>query len=307
MVIFEEQAFTKANYSPLPYPSFMQEQEPIDEHIVETDWQSYLNIHYPHLGGIFLTKDQAEEVNAKLTSRNRKLLEIKADYFTTVYDYFVRIINPSSPNDRLTKLARGILGFLNDQVAAFEQLTGNDEVLFNQLKDQMEDLFRDNEAKYLERVGELLSTVHLIGKFSLARLSSLKHYYMLKNNRIDTKGKDADLCFIQPNGQLVMIDIVNINLKHELIEDEDGLIKILTDRVLKKWQSKKFDDPTLASRYQQIYIQPFLWLYDLETIEKFNHVLSGFQLPESLPILAMRQRSDANGNLFYDCVSFPMH
>jgi hypothetical protein len=284
-----------------------EEREPIDEHLVNVDWKAYLNIHFPHLARIFLSKDYAVEMNAKLTSRNKKLQGTQADYFTTLYDHLIRIIEPTAPNDRRTKLARGLLHFLNDQVAAFDQLTSGDRVLFNQLKDQMEDLFRDNEARYLDRVGELLSTVHLIRKFAPARLSSLKHYYTLKNNKIDTKGKDADLCFIKPDGKLVMIDIYNINLNHELIEDEAGLNKILNDRITKKWKEKKFDDPGLTTRYEHIYVQPFLWLYDLDTIEKYNNVLSAFQRPEALPVLAMRQQSDNNENVFYDCVSFPLH
>jgi len=284
----------------------MEEQEPIDEHIVDIDWQAYLNTYYPHLGKIFLSKNKAKEVNAKLTSRNRKLLETKEEYFTTLYDHLIRIIEPSAPNDRRTKIAHGLLGFFEAEVAAFEQLTSGAKVLFNQLKHQMEDLFWDNEAKYLDRVGELLSTVYLTRKFNPDRLSSLKHYYVFKNNKIDTKGKDADLCFIKTDGQLVLIDIYNINLKHEMIEDEAGLAKILTDRISKKWKEKKFDDPALATRYQQIYIQPFLWLYDLETIEKYTHILAGFQFPKSLPILSIRQRSDSNENVFYDCISFSM-
>lgn len=243
------------------------------------------------------------ELNAKLTQRNRRLAIAPDKYATTIYDLLVRIISPNAPDDRQTKTAKAMLAYLEGKVAEFTNLTGGDPVLFKQLQAQMEDLFWDNDAKYLDRVGELSATVFLTNKLKPARLSSLKQYYILKNNQIDHKGKDADMCFIDSDGGLILIDIFNINLKHERIEDAEGLTKILNNRINEKWKQKKFDDQGLHQRYKTIKIQPFLWLYDWDKIETYLVTVKQITSLHALTILILRQRSDAKGNIIFDCKS----
>ena len=273
-----------------------------DNKLVDIDWQSHLNYHYPNLAKLYFSKGKMHEINAKLTKRNLELEKHKNSYPASFYDHFIHVIDKKGINDRRKIIANGLLNFLEQQVIEFTSLTNGDPVLFEQLKSQMEDLFWDNDAKYLDRVGELLSTNYLIKKMMPARLSSLKHYFFLKNNEIDHKGPDADLCFIQPNGQKIIIDIFSINSDHQKIADENGLQTFFDYRINQKWISKKFDDPLLPDRYEEILIQPFLWLYDLPTIETYRTTLANLNNTKALPILILQQLSNADGKVFYKCV-----
>ena len=269
---------------------------------LDIDWQQHLDRQFPNLGKVYISKDKMQEVNAKLTRRNRDLEITRANYDATFYDHFIHVIDTVGGNDRRKKIAWGLLSLLEAKVSEFSDLTGNDPVLFRQLKDQMEGLFRDNQAKYLDRVGELLSTVQLIKAFDPARPSSLKHHYMQENGMIDNKGKDADLLLIRPDGQKVLIDILNVNLDHDRITDREGLRIVLTHRIEKKWKEKKFDEPQLHARYEQILIQPFIWVYDQDTIEQYRDLLAGFVMPQALPLLMMQQGADPTGKIVYQCL-----
>ena len=268
----------------------------------DIDWQQHLDHHFPNLGKVYISKDKMQEVNAKLTRRNRDIEITRASYNATFYDHFIQVIDTVGGNDRRKKVAWGLLSLLEAKLSEFSVLTDNDPVLFRQLKDQMEGLFWDNQAKYLDRVGELLSTVQLIKAFAPARPSSLKHHYIHKNGMIDNKGKDADLLLIRPDGQKVLIDILNVNLDHDRITDREGLRIVLTHRIEKKWKEKKFDEPLLHARYEQILIQPFIWIYDQGAIEQYRDLLADFVMPEALPLLMMQQGADPTGKIIYQCL-----
>lgn len=278
----------------------MTKMEEVEQSNFNVDWKKYIDIHFPNIGKIYLEPAQMIEVNRKLAIRNLNVEKTKGSYDTTIYDHLILVIVPGVPMTRRKNIAWSLLHFLDQMVGEFIVLTNNDADLLRQLKKQMEDLFRDNNAQYLERVGELLSTIHLIKTLAPAKATSLKHYYEIKNGRIDTNGKDADLHLRDSTGKEFLIDIFNVNLDHELIETEDGLRKILTSRIRNKYLKKKFDNPVLHERYLVIKIQPFIWVYSHEKIREFRHVLAEFNMVESLPILMMEQSVNADGRIIYN-------
>ena len=104
------------------------------------------------------------------------------------------------------------------------------------------------------------------------------------------------------SNDLILIDVLNINLDYKKIENEDGLMKTLNHRLSKKRKEKDFDSEHVKSNFKSALIQPFIWIYDVDIIFKHIDFFKSVMIENTLPILCLRQRSNNEGKLFYDCV-----
>ncbi|MDR6338148.1 hypothetical protein HNQ91_001170 [Filimonas zeae] len=281
----------------------MPEQDPDEIEPIDIDWLSFLKDKYANLAKVYFSASNISEINTKLTKRLRKHALTKQNYNTNIYDFLVRIKEFPDSLERIVRVGKGLISFLDGQVNEFITLTNNNPELLRQLKEEMADMFWENEAKYLDRVGELVSTVFLIKEMAPARLHSFSHVY-LPDGTYKGDPPDADLCFEQPGRKPVLIEIRNINLNYERITSEEGLYNIIAGRITKKWAEKKFDSPGLNERYDKIWIQPFIWIYDQPTIERYTEALNSFTFANTLPLLSLQQAADSWGNIYYRCHRF---
>lgn len=270
---------------------------------MEVNWQAYLNIHFPNLAKVYLSERDMNEVNEQITARNDSLLRAgNGTLKTTFYDLFIRVLEPRIGTERERVSAKGLLSYLDKVVLEFFTLVQSDSILCSKLRKQLNGLFRANEDKYLDKVGELLSLVFLMKKYPHYELVALDYKFEKEGNRINKNSADADVFFRDSlNGETILIDIFNLNLDHRKIENEKLLDKLIVERLQTKYQNKRFDTAQVKTDYTKAYLQPFIWVYDLDTITQYHDYFSNFNFNGSLSILSLRQRSDVNGNLFYDC------
>lgn len=268
---------------------------------IDIDWSDYFNKLYPYIGSIYLSTTEMKRINESLTKRTEKLVTcLPSTYPTTIYDLLMRIVTPEIGSVREKQMSAGLLKSLNETVRQFIDLVNHDGELVRQLKKQMKDLFQLNESRYLEKLGELYSTVFLIQQHKNFRLVSLEHKYELTDEVKKRDSKDADILFRnEATGGLILIDILNINLDYSKIENAEGLKKTLSKRIAGKIKSKRFDNPDLKRRYESVLIQPFVWIYDLDTIQKYQDVFQKFHGDVHTELLVMRQRSDGQ-HISYD-------
>src|SRR5690606_12644009 len=143
----------------------------------------------------------------------------------------MRIVTPEIGSVREKQMSAGLLKSLNETVRQFIDLVDHDAGLVRQLKKHMKDLFQLNESRYLEKLGELYSTVFLIQQHKNFRLVSLEHKYELTDEVKKRDSKDTDILFRnEATGGLILIDILNINLDYSKIENAEGLKKTLSKR-----------------------------------------------------------------------------
>lgn len=241
-------------------------------------------------------------VNKVLNKRNKLLLlQPTSECTTTIYDLLVRIIQPLIGNERERLIANELLSFLNKKVGELLELFGDNNLLINQLKSQMADLFRDNEARYLEKIGELLSTIHLIKSHPEYQILAIGYKHETVNGKREKDSKDTDILFEHSvNKQKILVDILNISLDFQKIENEDGLNVIIRDRIGRKREQKLYDDEIILSYFSETIIQPFIWIYNADTIFRYKNAFKNITDKNTYPILLLRQQSDNKGNLYYD-------
>ncbi len=268
---------------------------------MEIQWSSYLKVYFPALSEIYLDTPAEKEINEQLETRNSDLLKVCPDeHATTFYDLFVRIINTEIGNEREQEISRSLLGQFNDNVKKLNNILIQNKVSSSQLKNQLDGLFRVNGEKYLDKVGELLSTNYIFENNTNFKLQQLEYKH---EPHLGNKSKDSDLLIFDEvlNGN-ILVDILNVNLDHEKIEGEKGLSKILSHRIGNKYIDKRYHNLQIIESFKKTLIQPFIWVYDLDTIQKFKEVFRDFTIYNSLPILFLRQRSNGQGQVYYDCV-----
>jgi hypothetical protein len=116
--------------------------------------------------------------------------------------------------------------------------------------------------------------------------------------------RDVDLLFTsKDDGRSHIIDIVNLTLDYEKIESESLLCKLLDHRFSEKINNKAFTSTHVKEHYRTASVQPFIWIYHIDTLLNYKLLLSTIRKDHVLPLLCLRQRSDSAGRLFYDCVS----
>ena len=272
--------------------------------MIEIDWSTYFNKLFPNIGSMYFTEREMKAVNKKLDERNERLLISGERYPTCIYDLMARIVHPGIGSTREKAVAIGLLTTIEGAIGKLSELMLGNTFLLSQLKKQLKDLFYDNEAKYLEKIGELFASIHLIESYPSYTLRSLEYKYERINGKSSNKGKDADLYFQGTSIEnSILIDVVNISLDYKRIENDVGLETILSDRIRSKIHAKRFDDNDVIKYYEKAMIQPFLWVFDWETILQFKKSLKKTYFSNSLPILLMTQQTDASGNLSYKCIS----
>jgi len=272
--------------------------------MIEIDWSTYFNKLFPNIGSMYFTEREMKAVNRKLYERNKRLLISEEQNPTCIYDLMARIVHPGIGSMREKAVAIGLLTSIDGAIGKLSELLLGDTFLLSQLKKQLKDLFNDNEAKYVEKIGELFASIHLIESYPSYTLRSLEYKYERINGKISNKGKDADLYFQGTNIEnSILIDVVNISLDYKRIENDTGLETILSDRIRSKIQTKGFDDEDVIKYYEKAMIQPFLWVFDWDTILKYKNSLKKTYFSNSLPILLMTQQTDASGSLSYKCIS----
>ena len=263
-----------------------------------------INKLFPNIGSMYFTEREMKAVNKKLYERNERLLISKQQYPTCIYDLMTRIVHPGIGSLKEKKVAVGLLTSIDGAIGKLSELMLGDTFLLSQLKKQLIDLFNDNLAKYLEKIGELLASIHLIKSYPNYTLRSLEYKYERIIGKISSNGKDADLYFQGTDIEnSILIDVVNISLDYKRIENDTGLETILSDRILSKIQTKRFDDKDVIKYYEKAIIQPFLWFFDWDTILQYKKSLKKTYFSNSLPILLKTQQTDASGNLSYLCIS----
>lgn len=181
-------------------------------------------------------------------------------------------------------------------IEEFFVIVKNDANLVRQLAKQLKGLFLVYEDKYNNKIGELLSTINLVKKFASYQLESLEFKY--ENS---SKGKDVDVLLKEKNsGGLILVEILNINPDEDKIGGEAELLLFLNARISKKIAAKKFE--LARKRFEDIRIQPFLWVYDFELVLKHKQTFESFEALDVLPVLCLRQRSTASGEITFDCI-----
>ncbi|WP_057937863.1 hypothetical protein [Algoriphagus resistens] len=268
---------------------------------MEIQWSSYLKVHFPALSEIYLDTHAEKEINEQLVTRNSELLKVCPDkYTTTFYDLFVRIINTEIENDREQEISRSLLGQLNDNVERLNNILIQNKLSISQVKNYLDGLFRVNGEKYLDKVGELLSTNYILENNNNFKLLQLEYKH---EPHLGNKSKDSDLLiFDEVLKGGILVDILNVNLDHEKIEDEIGLTKILSHRIGNKYIDKRYHKIQINDSFKIGVIQPFIWVYDLCSILKYEEVFRNFTIYNSLPILLLRQKSNGQGQVYYDCI-----
>jgi len=268
---------------------------------MEIEWSTYLKIHYPDLSKVYLNHNGEKRINKQLEKRNSQILEcLPENYSANFYDQFVRIINSEIGNKRERNVAESLLSQINTLVKELIIICKENKIPITKLKNQLSDLFGVNGAKYLDKVGELLSTIYLLRSNSNYRLLDLefKHEPYKKRN-----SKDSDLLIYDSSKKgKILIDIFNINLDYKKIENDAGLEKTLCYRIGDKHLKKGYNEPESIKSYKKAIIQPIVWIYDIETIIKYQNLFENFTIHGSLPILFLRQRSNEKRNVYYDCV-----
>lgn len=261
------------------------------------NWIKLLEEKFPLIAKVYLTESEMKKVNSQLSKRNEAIIEAKSDYETTFYDLLTLI--KSDDNSRRTS-SIGLLNLLNKLIEEYSFLIKNDTPLFFKLKKQLSDLFRANGAKYLDKVGELACTLYLLKELNYAEIVDLEYKYELEI--YNKNSKDADLLFEnKKTKEKILIDIFNISADFNKIENEEKLGQFLKLRVDKKRADKRFDSIYVNEKYETAFIQPFVWIFDLNTILKYKEVLDVISSKDSLPTLCLRQKTDGI-NKFYDCV-----
>ena len=272
--------------------------------MIEIDWSTYFNKLFPNIGSMYFTDREMKAVNKKLDERNERLLISGEQYPTCIYDLMARIVHPGIGSLKEKAVAVGLLTSIDNAIGKLSELVLRDVFLLSQLKKQLKDLFNDNGAKYLEKIGELFASIHLIESYPNHTLKSLEYKYERVDGKISSKGKDADLYFKGTNIEnSILIDVVNISLDYKRIENDAGLETIISDRIGSKIKAKRFDDQDVVKYYEKTMIQPFLWVFDWETILQFKKSLRKTYFSNSLPILLLTQQTDASGNLSYKRIS----
>jgi hypothetical protein len=272
--------------------------------MIEIDWNTYFDKLFPNIGSMYFTERQMKAVNKKLYERNEQLLITEKQYPTCIYDLMARIVHPGIGSLKEKAVAAGLLTSIDGAIGKLSELMLGDVFLLSQLKKQLKDLFNDNEAKYLEKIGELFASIHLIESYPNHTLKSFEYKYEKVDGKISNKGKDADLYFQGKNIEnSILIDVVNISLDYRRIESNAGLETIISDRIRSKIKAKRFDEQDVVKHYGQAMVQPFLWVYDWGTILRFKSSLKKTYFSNSLPILILTQQSDASGNLSYKCIN----
>ena len=230
-----------------------------------------------------------------------EVLESELHYEANFYDNLVRVIEPQMGTPREREVALKLLTFLNDQIGLFFNLVNNDEKLIRQLKGQLNNLFQVNGDKYLDKVGEIASTIYLIKTQTSYTLTALEFKYEASIRGRDSK--DVDVLFTsKSDGHSQIVDIFNLNLNFEKIENETLFGKLLDHRLSKKIKDKEFDSDYVKGQFRIACVQPFIWIYDIATTLKYKSFLGAIQSEHILPLLCLRQRSDNSGRLTYDCV-----
>ncbi len=264
------------------------------------NWKSYLDYHYPYISKVYLDDSDMDAVNLRIQKRNDTLNVEGHQYETTFYDLLVRVIHPEIGTSREKEVSLKILDFLNEQINAFMKLVGNNSELIKQLKKQLDNLFRVNGDKYLDKFGEIASTVFLMQKFGAENLNSLE--YKFEKEIRGKNSRDVDLVFSDKiSKELILIEVFNVKLDYKRIMNEEGLLKILNDKLSKKRKEKGLDSDFLTGKYKYRLLQPFIWIFDIDTIFKYNDFLRTLNIENILPILCLRQRSDNEGRIYYDC------
>ncbi|MBL6447625.1 hypothetical protein JMN32_15005 [Fulvivirga sp. 29W222] len=266
------------------------------------EWSSHLKIHYPALAEVYLNESAETKINRQFKERNNKLLsKPTTTYSTTFYDLFARVIDNRIGSARELKVAHSLLGQLNGEVQKLLDILSQNSISTNQLKGQMDGLFRLNDAKYLDKVGELLSTNYILENYDHFKLLQLEFKH---ERHLGKRSKDSDLLlFDKTLNRKVLVDILNINLDHKKIESEEGLSEILSHRIENKAFDKRYTDAEVVQTFGKAVIQPFIWVYDWHTIVTYKEVLGNFSVYNSLPILLLRQRSDFQSQqIYYDCI-----
>jgi len=269
---------------------------------MENKLLTYLNSYFPYIAKMYPYYRESEQNRIKKNIQERdKKLKVGDEYSTTFYDlvlftYYLKI-GDSRQKDSFLKL----LSLLNDSIKEYYALVHHDPKLINQLKQQLRDLFNVNGAKYLEKYSELLSTIYLIKKLTNHKLIALQYKFEKEIN--PKNSTDADLVFCENNtNNLILIDVFNLDLDYKRIENEEGLSKLLIHRLSNKRNTKRFDSDFVKVNFQAAVLQPFIWIMDIETIIKYKSFWKGFSFDNTYPILCLRQRSDQNNVITYDCV-----
>jgi len=266
----------------------------------EIDWLAYLDIWFPNIRRVYVAPRDQRAINAKLRARLENIGN-DSNYQANFYDNLVRVIMPQMGTPREREVALKLLTFLDEEVGEFFNLVSNDNKLIEQLKRQLNNLFQINGDKYLDKVGEVASTIYLIKFLTSYTLTELEFKYEKPTRGNDSK--DVDLLFTSTtDGHKQIIDILNLNLDFEKIESKPSFKKLLDHRLSNKITDKAFASPHVKDLYSAAYIQPFVWIYDIDTILKYKSFLGGIQAEHVLPLLCLRQRSDSTGHLSYDCL-----
>lgn len=267
---------------------------------MEIDWNSYLKVHYPALATVYLNQSAQRKINVQLEERNKQIQKSHSNYSSNFYDQFVRVINMDIGSEKEQNVAKSLLSQIDDVVRQLIQICGKNDIPISKLKEQTKGLFQVNGDKYLDKVGEVLSTHYLLTNNPQYGLLDLEFKHEPQKGK---NSRDSDLKIHDASVNIdILIDILNVNLDYTKIEDEEKLTKILNHRIGKKHEKKGYNEVITIDSYGKACIQPFIWIYDLDTIQKYLKVLESFSVYNSLPILLLRQRSDDKGSKFYDCV-----
>jgi hypothetical protein len=266
----------------------------------EIDWLAYLNHWFPHIGRVYLSQREQNLINSKLKKRF-ETLDSGLQYQTNFYDNLVRVIQPQMGTPREREVSLKLLTFLNDQIGLFFNLVNNDDKLIKQFKGQLNNLFQINGDKYLDKVGEVASTLYLMKTLTLYTLTELEFKY--EKSLKGRYSKDVDLLFTSTtDGHIRIIDIFNLTLDFKKIKNETLLKKLLDHRLSEKINDKAFTSPHVKEHFREAYIQPFIWIFDMDTVFKYKPLLNTIHAEHVLPLLCLRQRTDRAGHLFYDCI-----
>jgi hypothetical protein len=270
--------------------------------MMETTLFEYLKSNFPYIAQMYTSLDDSaqDDIYKQIRDRNSTLGE-EEEYETTFYDFFPPIIYPQTETARQKEAFQKILTLLDGAIKEYFNLVQNELGLINQLKRQLGNLFRVNGDNYLDKIGELLSTNYLIKRYDNYKLKALEYEYEKEIKGKDSK--DVDLILEEKEtGNLILVDVYNLNLDYKKIENENGLSKLLSYRLSKKRSDKHFDSDFVRTNYHKAILQPFIWIYDIDTIFKYKKFWDSFSFVDTWPILCLRQRSNQSNELFFDCV-----
>ncbi len=185
--------------------------------------------------------------------------------------------------------ALAFLQYVEDQAVQLASLIGPE--LRPTLRREMRDLFINfsaEQSKYLDKVGELAATVHLL-RSTGGQLRGIE----VKLPDLPTS---LDVLVEMPTGAQVAVEFLNVHLDDDRLHSAEDLQAFLDGRVHRKIEDK-LKKAVPAGEPPPFPLLLILWFRRVETLQKFAEYLVSRASPDGkeLPVCALQQFGDTHG------------